>query len=132
MISSVDPTLKGFFGGFTDGKYGYFVPKYCCTLHGKIARVDLQNFVTTTVTILDLTLADASLKGFTGGFTDGHYGYFVPCYNGVYNGKVARVDLQNFNSGGVTVLDLATVDADLRGFIGGFTPRTLRLLRARI
>ena len=41
--------------------------------------------------ILDLTLTDADLKGFIGGFTDGRYGYFVPYNNGAYFGKVARV-----------------------------------------
>ena len=42
---------------------------------------------------LDLTLTDASLKGFAEGFTDGRYGYFVPYNNGAPFGKVARVDL---------------------------------------
>jgi hypothetical protein len=34
---------------------------------------------------------------------------------------VARVDLQNFTTGGITSLDLTTVDANLKGFQGGFS-----------
>ena len=41
--------------------------------------------------ILNLALTDADLKGFVGGFTDGRYGYFAPCNNGAYFGKVARL-----------------------------------------
>ncbi len=121
-LASVDAGLKSFAGGFTDGRYGYFVPNTNDSgRSGKVARVDLQNFVTATVTALDLTSVDAGLKGFIGGFTDGRYGYFVPFLNDGYSGKVARVDLQNFTTGGVTSLDLASVDPGLRGFQGGFT-----------
>jgi len=110
--------LKGFWGGFTDGRYGYFVPRYNGTAYfGKVARVDLSDF--STVSVLDLTTIDADLKGFHGGFTDGRYGYFVPYYNDAYFGKVARIDLSDFST--VSVLDLTTTDADLKGFYGGFT-----------
>ncbi len=121
-LASVDAGLRGFQGGFTDGRYGYFVPFLNESYSGKVARVDLQNFTTGGVTSLDLASVDPGLKGFTGGFTDGHYGYFAPYNNGSGpSGKVARVDLQNFTSGGVTSLDLASVDAGLMGFNGGFT-----------
>jgi hypothetical protein len=122
-LSAVDNSLKGFYGGFTDGRYGYFVPLYNGSGYfGKVARVDLQNFNLGGVTVLDLEAIDSGLTGFIGGFTDGHYGYFVPNYNdsGIHSGKVARVDLQNFTTGGVDFLDLTTVDSDLRGFVGGF------------
>jgi hypothetical protein len=117
----LDSDLKGFAGGFTDGRYGYFVPNNNGSYFGKIARVDLTNFTTGGVTVLDLATVDSGLKGFQGGFTDGRYGYFVPYDNGVRSGKVARVDLQNFTTVGVTVLDLTAVDSDLKGFIGGFS-----------
>jgi len=87
-LTTTDADLKGFWGGFTDGRYGYFVPYYIGTFSGKVARVDLSDF--STVSVLDLTTTDADLKGFRGGFTDGRYGYFVPRYNGSYFGKVAR------------------------------------------
>ena len=125
----INTSLKGFSGGFTDGRYGYFVPNNNGVPHGKVARVDLNDFNNTSgnsVGILDLTQApinggpiDTSLKGFQSGFTDGRYGYFVPYDNGVSHGKVARVDLSDFSS--VSVLDLKGTDADLKGFIGGFT-----------
>ena len=31
--------------------------------------------------LLDLSVTDVDLKGFTGGFTYDHYGYFVPYYD---------------------------------------------------
>lgn len=42
---------------------------------------------------LDLAAFDPDLEGFQGGFSDGRYGYFVPYYNGVYFGTVARIQL---------------------------------------
>ena len=120
-LTSVDADLRGFAGGFTDGRYGYFVPFSNGSVFGKVARVDLHNFTTSGITVLDLTTVDSGLKGFSGGFTDGRYGYFVPYLNTSASGKVARVDLQNFSIAGVTVLNLATVDSALAGFEGGFT-----------
>jgi hypothetical protein len=120
-LTAVDPSLKGFAGGFTDGRYGYLVPSNNPAPFGKIARFDLQNFTNGGVTTLDLTLVDPALKAFQGGFTDGQYGYFVPNGYPTSNGKLARVDLQNFNTGGVTILDLTLVDSTLKGFVGGFT-----------
>ena len=116
-LTVTDPDLKGFNGGFTDGRYGYFVPNYNGSTFGKVARVDLSDF--SSVTVLDLTVTDVDLKGFWGGFTDGRYGYFVPYNNGTNFGKIARVDLSDFSS--VTVLDLTVTDPDLKGFRGGFT-----------
>ncbi len=103
--------------------YAYFVPNYNnAGYFGKVARVNLGNFTAGGVTVLDLTTVDAALKGFYGGFTDGTYAYFVPNYNNAgYFGKVARVSLSDFTGSGVTVLDLTTVDAGLKGFAGGFT-----------
>ena len=56
---------------------------------------------------------------FGGGFTDGTYAYFSPYYNaagnsGIY-GKVARVALNDFTASGVTTLDLAAIDTELKG-----------------
>jgi hypothetical protein len=118
-LASTDSDLKGFYGGFTDGRYGYFVPYNNGSSHfGKVVRVDLNDF--STVSVLNLASTDSDLKGFHGGFTDGRYGYFVPDHNGSSHfGKVARVDLNDFST--VSVLNLASTDADLKGFIGGFT-----------
>ena len=87
-LTATDPDLKGFYGGFASGGYGYFVPYYNGALLGKVARVDLATF--SQVQVLDLTATDADLKGFYGGFASGGYGYVVPYANGAYFGKVAR------------------------------------------
>ena len=68
--------------------------------------------------VLNLTLTDTGLKGFRGGFTDGQYGYFVP-FNDFSNGKLARVDLNDFST--VNFIDLTLIDRELNGFEGGFT-----------
>jgi len=124
-VAAVDPSARGFYGGFTDGRYGYLAPYQNSsggTKHGRIARIDLQNFATGGVTILNLQSIDADLAGFHGGFTDGHYGYFVPLQNNTAAfGKFVRVDLSNFTTGGVTVLNLAAFDPDLVYFTSGFT-----------
>jgi hypothetical protein len=119
----VNSFLKGFNGGFLDGRYGYFVPyNNGMFYHGVVARVDLQNFAAGGVTWLNLATVDSELAGFTSGFTDGRYGYFVPYQNNSgISGKVARVDLKNFTTSGVTVLDLAAINSALKGFAGGFT-----------
>ena len=128
-VLDLDPNntngLKGFKGGFTDGRYGYFVPNYHDgSYQGKVARVDLNDF--SSVDMLDLdpdgTLDPANtngLKGFQGGFTDGRYGYFVPNLQPSTHGNVARVDLSDFSS--VSSLNLGLTDGDLVGFAGGFT-----------
>lgn len=118
-LTSTDANLKGFYNGFTDGKYGYLAPNYDGSNYsGKIARIDLSNFL--SVSVLDLTGYDATLKGFTDCFTDGRYGYFVPYYNGSsYSGKVARIDLANW--GTIVSFNLAVIDSDLVGFQSGFS-----------
>ncbi|MBI1802012.1 MAG: hypothetical protein HYR71_10340, partial [Chloroflexi bacterium] len=121
-LTAVDSSLKGFLGGFSDGRYAYFVPNNNGAFFGKVARVDTQNFTTGGVTVLDLSLVDTELTGFWGGFTDGRYAYFVPNENqNGPSGKLARVDLNNFTTSGVTFMDLTTLDPALKGFSGGFT-----------
>jgi len=118
-VAAIDADLKGFRGAFTDGTYGYIVPhKRRSFCNGKVARFSLQTFG--DVQVLDLANTDAGLKGFRDGFTDGTYGYLVPFKNGAgYHGKVARFSLLTF--GDVHVLDMATTDADLTGFLGSLT-----------
>jgi len=121
-LALVNGYLTGFNGGFTDGRYAYFVPYYRGFFHGLVARVDLRDFSPSGVSWLNLGEVDSDLAGFAGGFTDGRYGYFVPHHNNSdFFGKVARVDLANFSPSGVTVLNLADIDPYLKGFAGGFT-----------
>jgi hypothetical protein len=42
-LTSTDADLKGFYGGFTDGRYGYFVPYDNGSSFGKVARVQMFN-----------------------------------------------------------------------------------------
>ena len=53
--------LGGFFGGFTDGTYGYAVPHKTGFYFGKVCRFALNSFG--SVTVLDLTLTNANLVG---------------------------------------------------------------------
>ena len=121
-LNTGNTNAGGFFGGFTDGRYGYLVPNRNNT-SGIFTRVDLNNFTTSGVSYLDVAAAGNTLaKGFRGGFTDGRYGYLVPLVNGSYNGIVARVDLAKFDASGVTYLDVSTGGNTLaKGFQGGFT-----------
>jgi hypothetical protein len=116
---------KGFFGGFTDGQYAYLVPNMDgFDYHGIFTRIDIQNFTTSGVSYLDVSTAgDTGVQGFAGGFTDGRYAYLVPYYGfSGSHGKFTRVDLRNFNTTGVRVLDVTTAgNTSAKGFQGGFT-----------
>jgi hypothetical protein len=120
-LQAIDSALAGFYGGFTDGRYGYLYSFYNTTgPSGRVVRIDLHNFTAGGVTVLNLASIDAELVGHTGGFTDGKYAYVFGGGYSPVNGKVARIDLANFTAGGVTVLDLATINPSLKGFVGGF------------
>jgi hypothetical protein len=125
-LADTNTNLRGFFGGFTDGSFGYFVPhNNGVAKNGYGARVSLSDFSSSGVTYLNLADTNTNLKGFVGGFTDGTFGYFVPHNNGVAkNGYVARVSLSDFSSSGVTYLNLADTNTNLKGFSGGFTDGT--------
>ena len=111
-LSDADTDLTGFSGGFSDGRYSYFVPN---TNYGKIARVDPYD---SSVRILNLTSTHADLRKFRGGFTDGRYGYCVP--NGSdTSGRACRIDLSDFTT--VMSLNMPASDSELYGFWGGFT-----------
>ena len=86
-LTQTDVDLKGFYGGFINDHYGYFVPYNNGAAFGKVPRVDLNDF--TTVTVLDLSQTDVDLNGFVGGFISDGYGYLVPS---TYS-KVARISL---------------------------------------
>ncbi|DBA02399.1 TPA: hypothetical protein N0F65_007218 [Lagenidium giganteum] len=61
-----DDDLRGFQGGFTSGKYGFFVPFFNgASFSGKICRVNLDVF--DEVQVLDLTQLDPKLRGYVDG-----------------------------------------------------------------
>jgi hypothetical protein len=105
-LTLIDSSLKGFWGGFSDGIYAYLVPYNNGVDFGKVVRVLLSDF--STVTVLNLETVNSSLKGFRTGFTDGRYGYFIP-YSNKY---LARVDLANFTTSGVSYLYHASLGSE--------------------
>lgn len=127
-LTEIDLSLKGFNGGFHDGRYGYLVPESNGETFGKVVRFDLATF--NDVQVLDLTVGHPELKGFAGGFQDGEYGYLVPHFFGT----VVRFDFETFSD--VTVLDLnpgyvenfengtnvteLELELELTGFVRGF------------
>jgi len=118
-VAAKDAGLAGFRDGFSDGTYGYLVGfKNRGGYHGNVVRFSLRTFG--DVQVLNLTTMDASLKGLTGVFTDGAYGYLMAYKNRTgYLGKVARFSLRTF--GDVQVLDVDETDVGLKGFRAGFT-----------
>ena len=78
------------------------------------------------VEVLNLGGVDANLKGFVGGFATSNHAYYVPASNGGAgkSGYTARVALSDFTTSGVEVLNLASVDSNLKGFHGGFATST--------
>jgi len=62
-LLTVDPLAAGFYGGFTDGRYGYLVPfENVVGKHGRVMRIDLQNFTTSGVAALNLQSIDPALQ----------------------------------------------------------------------
>jgi len=82
-LTTYDPDLKGFYGGFTDGRYGYLVPNYS----SKFVRVNLNDF--STVDIMDLFNTDSSLRGFHGWFIYNNFAYLFS----QNNSKVVKINL---------------------------------------
>ena len=55
-LTVMDPVLKGFYGGFSDGTYGYAAPYNDGAYFGKVERWALASF--DQVQALDLTVTD--------------------------------------------------------------------------
>jgi hypothetical protein len=113
-LAASSPFYCGFIGGFTDGKYGYFVPYQ----YTRLVRMELSRFGSSdALTAIDLTSVSSTLKGFSGGFTNGRYAYLAPYWNGTaYHGNMVRVDLNNFTTSGVEYVNMATQEFQLAGF----------------
>ena len=115
--------MVAFYGGFTDGRYGYvFGTGYSTGENGKVARVDLANFTAGGVTVLNLAAINPALKSFVGGFQDGRYGYLVPYNNGAFHGNLVQHrsgGLLRLGRHGASTLRRST--PSLAGFNGGFT-----------
>lgn len=74
------------------------------------------------ISSVNLTEVDPDLRGFSGGFNVRDHAYFVPFFDGhKYGSKFTRVNINNFNTSTVEVMDLRLVDKELAGFFGGFS-----------
>jgi len=157
-LTGVNSELRGFLGGFSFDHYAFFVPYQNGrsdvndrgrSQFSKVVRVDLNDFSPNSVIYVDVSTAyrknlpdtpDASLRGFNQGFVAGRFLYLIPHFNGIWFGKICRVDLYDFElyadlqlrgestkleTGykGVQELDLSRFSDDLKGFSGA----TLRL-----
>ena len=125
-LASVDSNLKGFRSGFATSTHAYYVPYYNGGAYsGYAARVSLSDFTASGVEILNLASINSNLKGFKGGFATSTHAYYVPYKNeGSFHGYTARVSLSDFTTSGVEYLNLAGVNGNLKGFVGGFATST--------
>lgn len=123
-MTVIDPALKGYAGGVTDGKYVYFMPHYDGTQYsGLIPRYDttLAFNVTSSWSTFDVTTVDQLARGFHHATFDGRYIYLSPLHNGTaFSGRVVRYDTQGDYKAASswTTYDLAPLDPDAVGFTG--------------
>ncbi|GMF54014.1 unnamed protein product [Phytophthora fragariaefolia] len=115
-VGALDSSLRGFGSSFTDGFYGYLVPRENENgLFGKLVRFRINNFTATSVEVLDLVAIHPHYMGFKGDELTTNLREF-PVSN---SGLIVRVDLNTFSVAGS--LDLSTIHPDLCGFSGAVT-----------
>ena len=139
-LKQVDSSLAGFSGIFNSGKYIFLVPYRNVNEisngqrgHGKTVRVDMNIFDVEGCSVLDLSVttrnqipsfADEDLRGFSSGFASGKYCLYIPFYNAIFSGKLARIiGLDDDMSGNVQELNML-IDRErpdtYKGYRGGF------------
>ena len=125
-VSAVNAASKGFIGAVFDGRYVYFVPYAgsASTVDGVATRYDTTGTFTSNSSwsTFDTTGVNSGAKGFQGGTFDGRYVYFVPSYNGASDGIATRYDTEDAGfttASSWTTFDMTTVNAGLKGFVGG-------------
>ncbi|GMH80028.1 hypothetical protein TL16_g08370 [Triparma laevis f. inornata] len=147
--------LKGFVTGFAYETYAVLVPYQngrsdvnyrARNQFAKLTRVNFNDFTVNGILTLDVSSVsrkntpdqpDNDLRGFVGGFCAGSFMYLVPNFNGLWYGKMVRVDMRDydviataqeagestdFTTGfkGVQEVDLQRFNSGLAGFSGGF------------
>ena len=60
-----------------------------------LSAVSIHNLPDTLRTQQIPNFKDIGLTGFSGGFASGKYVFFIPFYNGVFSGKIARIEIPN-------------------------------------
>lgn len=124
---TVPGVRNGFSGAFAYGDSVFFVPYgdlangpgQPFTIHGNVLRVHMS---LSSYSWLNVSDVHTELRGFMGGFRVDNYLYLVPHNNLVdKDGYVGRVDLDQFNVTGVSMLNLEAVNPAYAGFHGGFS-----------
>jgi len=114
-----DLDLSGFWGGFTDGTYGYCVPYFNDTYSGKIVRFPLSSYGNTSaLEIWDMTQNHGNARGFRGAVCDGRYAYLIPYYRDTdYHGTLVRLDLDRYGEQrAITTIELSLGNSNWKGF----------------
>jgi hypothetical protein len=102
--------------------------------HGLLTRIDMNNFAMEGVSFVDLPsvkraqipdVEEKGFRGFSSGAASGKYALLFPFYNGVFSGKLARIDALSASlSDNVQSLDVTRdrLHANTyKGYRGGFT-----------
>lgn len=125
-VSTLFAGAKGFASSVFDGRYMYFMPSNNAAPDGLAARYDTRGGFGASGSweTFDISTVNAAAKGFIGGAFDGRYIYFIPYNNGTtYDGTMARFDTQDAGGFGApsawATFDIATVNANARGFVSG-------------
>jgi hypothetical protein len=131
-LTQIDPSLKGFMGGFQAKQYGYLVPfNDGKKFSSKVVRFEISEFRRDTVEVLDVAAAvnDKSVSGFNQGGVYKNKGYLFPYrhtaapiegqrktfgansdlpvdqgqFENAMHGKIVRFDLDTFHEASVEV-----------------------------
>ena len=121
--TTVNANADGFAGAAFDGRYVYLVPNFSSAgRSGLVTRYDTTAGFTAAASwsTFDTTSVNPSSKSFIGATFDGRFVYFVPYYNGAYNGVTARYDTTAaFGSAGSwSTFDISSVNPNANGFVG--------------
>ena len=126
-LSSITPGRIRFTGGAFDGRYIYLSPgaPRGTNINVTIVRYDttLSFIATSSYSVFDTSLIDASRVQYFGAIFDGRYIYFPPCDDSSYSnsGSVARYDttLPISAADSYDVFNLTAVATTCRGYQGG-------------
>jgi hypothetical protein len=133
-VAAFSGNAKGYLGGAFDTRYVYLAPYYNGTsYHGLVARYDTTQpwGVPGSYSYFDVSTVNGAARGFYGAAFDGRYVYFIPHYNGAYDGVVARYDTtQPFNvAASWQTVDISAFRAGAKGYIGAvFDGKSLYLV----
>jgi len=126
---------ENFCGGFVAGGHAWLYQCYVNVAGGAawILRLTLSDFSSSGVQACDIAgSVNANLKGWSGGFSDGTYAYFIATNRapGTESGYITRISLSDFSTDGtgVSFWNLEAVDTDMVGFRSGFHDGTFAYL----